>query len=146
MKIHMLMWRLWKNFYNAYSTPKSFFVEKDFDSWYPKIHGPRNYLQSFYVAAIVDKCGTAKHYPLAMFRNGILKNTRSSVTGKMDDGIPLSPSDSAMTSKKNKNRRATFKIQLKKNYLLKQRIMQCLRQGQKYLPLYWSHWRPCWTL
>ena len=38
---------------------------------------------------------------------------RSSVTGKMDNGIPFSSSDSAMTSKKKKNRRATFKIKMK---------------------------------
>ena len=36
-----------QNFYNAYCTPKYFFIEKDFDSWDPKIHGPRNYIQSF---------------------------------------------------------------------------------------------------
>ena len=52
---------------NAYCTQKSFFVEKDFESWDPKIHGPRNYLQSFYVAALIDECGTTKNYPLAMF-------------------------------------------------------------------------------
>ena len=44
-----------QNFYNAYSTPKSFFVEKYFDSWDPKIHGPRNYLQGFYVAAHINR-------------------------------------------------------------------------------------------
>ena len=61
-----------QNFYNIYFTPKySFFVEKDFKSWDPKMHSPRNYLQSFYVAAIIDKIGTTKHYPLAMFRNFI---------------------------------------------------------------------------
>ena len=37
-----------------------------------------------------------------------LKNTRSSVTSKMDDGIPLSPYDYSTTSKKKKNHRATF--------------------------------------
>ena len=60
-----------QNFYNAYRTPKLFFVEKYFDSWDPKIHGPRNYLQIFYVAALIDKFRTTKDYPLAMFRNGI---------------------------------------------------------------------------
>ena len=43
-----------ENLYNANCTPKSFFVEKDFESWDPKIHGPRNYLQSFYVAALIE--------------------------------------------------------------------------------------------
>ena len=28
-----------------------------FDIWHPKIHGPRNYLQSFYLAALIPKCG-----------------------------------------------------------------------------------------
>ena len=62
-----------ENLYNANCTPKSFFVEKYFESWDPKIHGPRNYLQSFYVAPLIEKYGTNKHYPLAMFRNGIRK-------------------------------------------------------------------------
>ena len=62
-----------QNFYNAYFTPKLFFVEKDFDSWYPQIHVPCNYLQSFYVAAIIDKCDTTKDDPLATFRNGTPK-------------------------------------------------------------------------
>ena len=60
-----------QNFYNAYCMPKYFFVEKDFDSWDPKIHDPPTYLQSFYVAALIDECGTTKHYPLAMFRSSI---------------------------------------------------------------------------
>ena len=60
-----------QNFYNAYCTPKYFFIEKDFDSWDPKIHGPRNYIQSFYVTNLIDKCNTTKHYPLAIFQNGI---------------------------------------------------------------------------
>ena len=28
-----------------------FFVEENLVSWHPKTHGPRNYLQSFYLAA-----------------------------------------------------------------------------------------------
>ena len=36
-----------QNFYNAYCTTRYFFVEKYFDIWDPKIHGPRNYLQIF---------------------------------------------------------------------------------------------------
>ena len=84
------------------------------------------------MAAIIDKCGTKKHYPLEIFRNGISKKTGSSVTGKMDYGIPLSSSDSAMTSKKKINRRAAFKIQIKNIvYLLKQRMIRCLILGQK---------------
>ena len=60
-----------QNFYNAYSTQKLFFVERYFESWGPKIHSPHNYLQGFYAADIIDKFGTTKHYPLAMFIHGI---------------------------------------------------------------------------
>ena len=60
-----------QNLYNTYSTPKSFFVEKDFDSWDLKIHSPRNYLQLFYVTALIEECGTTNNYPLAMFQNVI---------------------------------------------------------------------------
>ena len=65
-----------QNLYNAYCRQKYVFVEKYFENWDPKIHGPRNYLQSFYVATLIAKWGTEKHDPLAMFRNGVLKNTR----------------------------------------------------------------------
>ena len=61
-----------ENLYNANCTPV-FFAEKYFEIWDPKIHGPRNYLQSFYVAALIEERGTEKHYPLAMFQNGISK-------------------------------------------------------------------------
>ena len=57
--------------YNTCCTPKYFFAEKDLESWDPKIHGPCNYLQSFFVAAPFRECGTKNHYPLAIFRNGI---------------------------------------------------------------------------
>ena len=66
------MWRLHKISIMP-TVRKIFFVEKYFESWDPKIHGPRNYLQSFYVAALIEECGTKNHYPLAMFRNGISK-------------------------------------------------------------------------
>ena len=48
-----------------------FWSEKDLDSWDPKIHGPCNYLRSFYVAALIDECGNTNHYPIIMFQNGI---------------------------------------------------------------------------
>ena len=56
--------------YYSNCTPEPFFDEKDSESWDPKIHGPHNYLQSFYVTALIDECETNKNYPLAMFRNG----------------------------------------------------------------------------
>ena len=60
-----------QNFYNAYRAQKYFFVEKYFKSWDPKIHGPHNYLQGFYVAALIEECGTKKHDPLAMLKKSI---------------------------------------------------------------------------
>ena len=88
-----------ENLYNANCTPTSFFVEKDFESWDPKIHGPRNYLLNIYVAAIIDKHGTNRHYPIAIFRNYIYINTRSSYKGKINNGKPSSSSDYEMASK-----------------------------------------------
>ena len=43
-----------------------------------------------------------------MFPNVISKNTRSSYKGTMNDGTPLSSSDSEMASKVKKNRHFTF--------------------------------------
>ena len=88
-----------QSLYNAYCTPKSFFVDKYFESWDPKFHGPCNYIQSFYVAAFIEEFVTKKHYLLEMFRNSIPKNTRSSYKGTMNDGTTFSSSDSEMASK-----------------------------------------------
>ena len=60
-----------KSLYNAYCTPKSFYVEKYFESWDPRIHGPCNYLQSFYLTALIEECGNEEHHPLGIFLNGI---------------------------------------------------------------------------
>ena len=69
-----------------------------------------------------------------MFRNGITKNTRSSSKGTMNDGTPLSSSDSEMTSKVKKNRRATFEEKLIYVFiLLKSTMMHFLRIGQNDL-------------
>ena len=48
---------IYESLQNAYCTPLEFFVEKNFDIWDPEIHGPRNYLQSFYLAALIQKFG-----------------------------------------------------------------------------------------
>ena len=48
---------IYENLQNAYCTPLEFFVEESFDIWHPKIHGPRNYLQSFYLDALIQRCG-----------------------------------------------------------------------------------------
>ena len=65
------------------------------------------------MAALIDGYGTTHHYPLAMFQNSISKRIISSITGNIDDVIPPSDSDSAMTSMKNKHFHATFKILMK---------------------------------
>ena len=64
---------IYENLQNAYCTPLEFFAEKNFDIWDPKIHGPRTYIQSFYLAALIKKCGGGDHYPFAEIRNGNLK-------------------------------------------------------------------------
>ena len=88
-----------ENLYNANCTPKYFFVDKYFESWDPKIHGLRNYLQSFYVAALIDECRTNKYDPPAIFRNGIYKKKISYYKYTMNNGTPSSSSDSEMASK-----------------------------------------------
>ena len=47
---------IYENLQNAYCTTLEFFFEMFFDIWDPKIHGPRNYIQSFYLAALIQKC------------------------------------------------------------------------------------------
>ena len=64
---------IYENLQNAYCTPLEFFVEKHFDIWDTKIYGPRNYLQSFYLDALIQKCGVKKHYPFAEFRKWYFK-------------------------------------------------------------------------
>ena len=63
--------------------------------------------------ALIDKCGTTKHYPLAMFLNGISKNTRSSYKGTMNDGLSFSSSDFEMAYKVKKNLHSTFENKIK---------------------------------
>ena len=70
----MLMWRLLKMYIMPTVLQSIYFVEKYNDNWDPKIHGPCRYLHIVYVAALIKECGTNKHYPLAMFRNGIKRD------------------------------------------------------------------------
>ena len=58
-----------ENYQNACCTPIEFFVEENFGNWHPKTHGPRNYLQSFYLADLIYKCREEKIYPYAERRN-----------------------------------------------------------------------------
>ena len=62
-----------QNLYNVYCMLKYIFVGNDFDSQDPKIRGPCIHLQFFYVAALIEECGTNNHYTLAIFRNSMQK-------------------------------------------------------------------------
>ena len=86
---------------NACCTPIEFFVEENLGNWHPKTHGPRNYLQSFYLAALIHKCREKNQYPYAEIRNftaGI--STRSFQRENENDGTSsLSSSDDEFTPK-----------------------------------------------
>ena len=59
--------KIYDNIQNASCTPIKFFVEENFDSWHPKTHSSRNYLQSFYLAALIQKCGKKNNIHLQSF-------------------------------------------------------------------------------
>ena len=71
------------------------------------------------MAALIDEFGTNKHYPIAMFRNGIYKNTISYYKWTINNGTPLPSSNSEMASKIKKsfvkNCHATFDKKMKIN-------------------------------
>ena len=56
-----------EHFQNASCTPMQFFVEENLESWHPKTHGPCNYLQSFYLAALIHKCGKKNNIHMLRF-------------------------------------------------------------------------------
>ena len=129
-----------KKIYNVNCTPKYCFVGKYFHSWDSKIHIRRNYLQSFYLDALIDKYSSNKHYPLAIFRNGLSKKTKSSYKGTMNYGTTLSSSDSEMAYKIKKHFVKNFHVTFDKKissivYIFKYILMTCLIIGQKDLPL-----------
>ena len=81
-----------------------FFVEENLVSWHPKTHGPRNYLQSFYLAAIIHKCGGEKQYPYAEIRNFTAGRTTRSFQKESDNnGTSSSSSDDEFTPKYKKS-------------------------------------------
>ena len=80
--------------------PINFFVEENLVSWNPKTHGPRNYLQSFYLAALIHKCREKNKYPYAeirIFSAGI--RTRSFQKENDNNGTSSSSSDYEFTPK-----------------------------------------------
>ena len=83
-----------EKFQNASCTPIQFFVKENLDSWHPKTHGPHNYLQSFYLAALIHKCIKKKIYPFAEIRNFTAgRRTISSQKESDNNGNVLSSSD-----------------------------------------------------
>ena len=84
--------------------PLVFFVDENFDIWDPKMYSPRNYLKSFYLDALIQKCGKKTHYPYAEIRNGISrKNTRSYYNERMNNGTSSLSSDYETTPKDKKS-------------------------------------------
>ena len=52
----------------------SFFVGGNLGNWHPRTHGPRNYIQSFYLAALIHKC--REKINIHMLRFEILLETK----------------------------------------------------------------------
>ena len=44
------------NIFKMLAVRQCIFFEENLVSWHPKTHGPRNYLQSFYLASLIHKC------------------------------------------------------------------------------------------
>ena len=90
-----------------------FFAEENLGSWHPKTHGPRNYLQSFYLAALIHKCRGKNQYTYVEIRNfsaGI--RTRSFQKENDNDGNSSSSSDNEFTLKYKKS----YGVNIKANF------------------------------
>ena len=91
------------NFQNAFCTPIDFFVEEHLGNWHPGNHGPRNYLQSFYLAALIHKC-REKNYQYAEHRNFTGNRKTISFQKESDNnGTSSSSSDDEFTTKYKKS-------------------------------------------
>ena len=83
--------------------PMQFVFEENLDSWHPKTHGPRNYLQSFYLASLIHKCGK-KQYPFSEIRNFTAdRRTRSSQKESDKNGTSSLSCDDGTTPKYKKS-------------------------------------------
>ena len=79
-------------------------MEENLGNWHPKTHGPRNYLQSFYLAVLIHKFRGKNQYPYADIRNfsaGI--RTRSFQKENDKNGNSSSSSDDEFTPKYKKS-------------------------------------------
>ena len=90
---------IYENLQNAYCTPLEFFAEKNFDIWDPEIHGPCNYLQSFYLADLIQKCGGGSLSICRYSKWYFKKRTRSYYNEMMNNETYLSSSDYETTPK-----------------------------------------------
>ena len=87
-----------ENFQDDSCTTMHFFVEENLDSLHPKTHGPRNYLQSFYLADLIHKCG--KKNPYAEIQNFTAGRRKRSFQKENDNnGTSSSSSDDEFTPK-----------------------------------------------
>ena len=90
---------IYENLQNAYFTPLEFFVEKNFDIWDHKIHAPRYYLQSFYLAALIQKRGKKIIIHFRVSKWYLKKRTISSYNETMNNGTSSLSSDYETTPK-----------------------------------------------
>ena len=88
-----------ENVYNANCTPKYFFVKRYFESWDPKIHGPRNYLQIFMWPLSFINAGPISIIHLQCLETVYIKRQDCLMKGTINDGTPSSSSYSEMASK-----------------------------------------------
>ena len=57
-----------EKFQNARCTPIKCFFEENLGHWHPKTHSPCNYLQRFYLAALIHKCGGGNNIHMLSFK------------------------------------------------------------------------------
>ena len=71
MDIFTSIWKIgdaiYEKFQNASCTPIKFFFEENLGGWHPKTHRPRNFLQSFYLADLIHKCGKKINIHMLIF-------------------------------------------------------------------------------
>ena len=67
LNLTILVTQFMKFFKIASCTLIQFFVEENLICWHPKTHAPRNYLQSFYLASHIHKCGKKNNIHILRF-------------------------------------------------------------------------------
>ena len=67
LNLTILVTQFRKNFKMQAVRQYSLFVEENLDSWHPKNHSNRKCIQSFYLAALIHKCGGKNNIHLLRF-------------------------------------------------------------------------------